>query len=361
MPRKPPITEARYLPFVDWLKTIGIALIVYGHVAAATTVTWTPPVYPKQLGVAFFVFATGFTLARETRDRFRVVYNRYFEVYFFGLVFACMMAVIGSVFWSDPNESNFLPLLAGLNVLVNDFPANPTTWYIGTYLHLLLLWAVVLRKVRIRWWMLAAACALEIALRSVLIETQGRFIAYMMASNWLTVFMLGLAWGRNEARGSDIRSRVGAVLLFVGWPLLASLARWDLTFPFMTIQGLSSAAAGAVLVSLAASFVYIGFTVAAYRLTVDAPAPALVRFIARNTSIIFIAHMPFYYLLEYVLGPIVTSYGLRVGVEFLLCLGGLAIVSEGVRRVAPPVVLRERIAHRTAVLFGSATVASSRV
>ena len=40
-----------------------MTVIVYGHVSRAVAVT--APIYPKQLGVAFFLFASGFTLARE--------------------------------------------------------------------------------------------------------------------------------------------------------------------------------------------------------------------------------------------------------------------------------------------------------
>ena len=39
-------------PFVDWMKAAGMSLIVYGHVAHATTVPLTPPIYLKQFGVA---------------------------------------------------------------------------------------------------------------------------------------------------------------------------------------------------------------------------------------------------------------------------------------------------------------------
>src|SRR3954454_22974175 len=53
----------RLYPFVDWMKALGMTVIVYGHVTRA--VPLTAPIYPKQLGVAFFLFASGFTLARE--------------------------------------------------------------------------------------------------------------------------------------------------------------------------------------------------------------------------------------------------------------------------------------------------------
>jgi hypothetical protein len=352
--------RAQYLPFADWLKALGLALIVWGHVAASTTVSWAPPIYPKQLGVAFFVFVTGFTLARERRDRTRVLYNRYFEVFLFGLLFALMMSAVGMVLWSDPNESNYLPLVFGLNVLMNDFPANPTTWYIGTYLHLLLFWALVLRGVRIRGWMLVVACASEIALRAILVETQGVYVAYMFLSNWLTVLFLGLAFGQRDAR--DERHRVPrtwapVLMLILVWPLLMAFVGWKLTFPFMSLVD-GDSAAGTLAVSAAVSFVYITYTLAAYRVTVSFPASAFVQFIARNTTVVFIAHMPVYYALEYMLLSNIQSYGPRVTIEFLVCLPGLAVVSEVIRRVVQPTVLRDRLAARLDRLLGLTLAAS---
>src|SRR6478672_3451877 len=75
------------LSFIDWMKTAGIVVIVVGHVAARTSDWMTPPIYPKQLGVAFFVFVTGYTLAREQRPVWRVLFNRLFDVYVFGILF----------------------------------------------------------------------------------------------------------------------------------------------------------------------------------------------------------------------------------------------------------------------------------
>ena len=54
-------------------------VIVYGHTAGNNVVHTTDPFNPKQLGVAFFVFATGFSLAHEQRPPLRTLYNRLFE------------------------------------------------------------------------------------------------------------------------------------------------------------------------------------------------------------------------------------------------------------------------------------------
>ena len=74
-----------------------MSLIVYGHVAHATTVPLTPPIYLKQFGVAFFLFATGFTLARERRGAGETVFNRLFQVYLFGLSLAFLLTILSVV------------------------------------------------------------------------------------------------------------------------------------------------------------------------------------------------------------------------------------------------------------------------
>lgn len=335
----------RHLPFVDWLKAVGIALIVYGHVAAATTTTWTPPVYPKQLGVAFFVWAMGYTLARTRHRPWSVVYNRYFEVLLFGSVCAILMSAVGLVQSGDIAESNYLPLALGLNVVMNAFPANPTTWFIGTYLHLLLFWAVVLRNTRITFWVLASICLLEILARAMLVHWAGSFVAYMLILNWLTVFLMGIAMGQRWPGYSQVH-RVAptlAIALIILWPVALGYVGWELTFPFMTPTGPISVV-GAVGTSAAVSFVYVAYTYAACQLAFLCPRARFVEFIARNTLIVFIAHMPVYYALEALLRPVVHDYSLRVTIEFLVCLFGIALLSEGVRTLIRPTELRDAIA-----------------
>ncbi len=359
---------SRYLPFVDTMKAAGMALIVYGHVAAGTWAHATPPVYGKQIGVAFFVFLTGFTLSRERRSSARTVYNRYFEILFFGVVAAVVMSAIGVWLWGDPNESNYMPLVLGSNVLMNDFPPNPTTWYIGTYLHILVLW-VAIRRVELAPWMIAAGWLLELGLRATLMQTQGLFVAYMFLPNWLTVFLIGMLFGRHEiglrpAHGRDEESRPRAAAMVallgvvVGWPLLASLVNWELTFPFMTIAGVNPVAS-ALLVSLGVSFVYLAYTLTTYYVALGIPAFAVTQFIARNTIVVFIAHMPVYYALEYFLVPLVPNYGIRVTIEFLVCLPVLAVFSEYLRRLIRPDILRQQLADRFEPVVRSRMATSS--
>jgi hypothetical protein len=345
--------QRQYHPFIDWLKAAGLALIVFGHVAARTSLFATPPVYQKQLGVAFFVFVTGFTLACEQRPRWRVVYNRVFEVCVVGLLFALLMSAIGLRFWNDANESNYLPLIGITTLYMNDFPANPTTWYIGTYIHLVMIWAIVLRRVRVTLWMLLAVAATEIVVRAGLTVGVGRYTSYMFFGNWMMLLMLGMWTGQRDRRQLT-ESRWGALMVLVaiavGWPLLVRGLPWRLAFPFMD---LGTGGTAVLMMSAMVSIVYVAYTLAAYTFVRTLPRSAVVQFFARNTVFVFITHMPVYYMLEHTLVP-VTSYGVRVTLEFLVCFIALAFVSEAFRCVLRPELLRERLGARlTALLDGA--------
>ena len=318
------------LPFADWLKACGLALIVWGHVAAATTPRWTPPVYPKQLGVAFFVFVTGFTLARETRPAWRVVYNRYFEVFVIGLLFALFMSAVGLVLWSDVNESNYLPLLGGTNIVLNDFPANPTTWYVGTYLHLLVIWALLLRRVRLGISILVIAGLAEVLVRAVLVAAAGPFPAYMAFSNWMTVFLLGMIVGQRHRNRLGNLPVVAGVLSCAAYTAMSNQLTWGRTFPLMSLA--EPMPGVGLMTAFLVTCVYLGFTGAAYALLSRLPASKIASFLARNTVFVFVVHMPVYYLLEYALRPVVPGYGPRVLIEFVICLFVLAFVSEALHR-----------------------------
>ena len=174
-------------PFIDWMKAIGMLVIVLGHTGGYALVpSHITPFNPKQLGVVFFFLVMGYTLAREQRPRTPSVYNRFFEVFLFGFAFAILLSLIGVMRYvaNAPGTelpfsgrglqlSNFLPFVFGLNVFFNNFPANPSTWYIGTYLHVLLLWAFLLRPLRVRWPLLVVSFGFEIVIRAVLMNRLG--------------------------------------------------------------------------------------------------------------------------------------------------------------------------------------------
>jgi hypothetical protein len=345
------------------MKALGMSAIVYGHVAHATTVPLTPPIYLKQFGVAFFLFATGFTLARERRSAGETVFNRLFQVYLFGLSLAVLLTILSAIGGGRGAPSNYLPFFLGVNVVFNNFPANPTTWYLGTYIHLILIWAVCLRHVRIRSWMVLAAIAAEIVIRALLISAEAPYVAYMLLTNWISVFLLGMARGAEaDEEGRAIHKGYAAALIagLAVWGVAMRFLPFEPTFPFMSLAGWPPAA-GLAFVSASVSFLYVGTTVLlfeAIRHIETTPAP--VAFIARNSLIIFLVHMPIYYLLGPVLAAWTTSYWTRAGIQLLVCLPGLALMSEGIVAVVRPGQLRGPVfewINRRGRIAGHAAVA----
>lgn len=336
------------LPFIDWMKCLGITLIVIGHVSKYTD-RLIPPIYPKQLGVAFFLFATGCSLARQTRPSREVVFKRLFEVYLFGIAFALLMSAITYSQIGDLAESNYLPFLLGSNVAFDNFPANPTTWFIGTYIHIVLLWALLLRGLRIGPQVLIAVVVVEILLRAILTEAAGLMVAYMVLPNWAAVFLLGLSCGQGEKEGREEASPVGLAryliglgLLIVTWPALVNPWVAERSFPFMRLAA-GPRLISPVLTSATVTLAYVTYTWLTYQVTNRLRPSAVARFIARNTLIIFIAHMPVFYALRGPLAQWTNNYGLKVGIQFTACLPVLALVSELINRAVRPKHLRDRI------------------
>ena len=108
-----------YTPAIDWLKCLGITLIVYGHVAAWAPLADLPPIYSKQLGVAFFLFASGFSLSVETREPRHVAFNRLFEIYLFGIPCAVLVSVVSFA-------ATVRPLSAGLKPVCLEMLSSPS-------------------------------------------------------------------------------------------------------------------------------------------------------------------------------------------------------------------------------------------
>ena len=343
-------------PFLDWMKAIGIALVVYGHVAHATTVPLTPPIYLKQFGVTLFLFVTGFTLAGERRSAAGVLFARLFPMYLYGVSLAALLTGVGLLTGTGTGPSNLLPFLAGVNVVLDHFPANPSTWYIGMYVHVLLIWAWLFRSVRVQWWMIGAALLVEIPSRALVLAYAGPYPAYMIATSWITVFLLGMLYGSREHAVERTSPMPYLVLLIVGgvtWAQIASsLAPVD-TFPFMTLPGLDALPA-AFAVSIAASTLYFAVTALVFQITRRLPAPAVVRFAARNSSIVFLAHMPIFFALNPVLAGAGVPYAGRVAIQLAVCGAGLALLSEAIGRIVPADALRARLLAR----FGEGAPAS---
>ena len=125
-------------------------------------------------------------------------------------------------------------------------------------------------------------------------------------------------------------------LLVVVWPSIT----WPLmdptdSFPFVWRFTTGSTPVNLGVTSAAVTLLYTAHAWSIYRIARGLQDWALVRFFARNTLFIFIAHMPVYYAIQ----PLLVS---RIGkptsvvVLFFVCFVGLALVSEVLRRVMRP-------------------------
>lgn len=324
-----------YLPFIDWMKFLGMFVIVYGHSPGGWLWQPTDPFNIKQLGVVCFVFATGISLAREQRSQMRVVFNRLFDMYAVGIGYAIILSVVFYFAINDIQESNYSPYLLGMNVFLNYFPANPTTWYIGMYLHLILLWVFVLRHVRVRLWMIVASAILEIPVRAYLMSSAGDFVAYMMITNWLSIFLAGLWIGQ---RGVVVRDETGKALmialcmlglLFI-WPHFVSNFLGNVgtySFPFMRIM-MEGDLSILLTTSAAVTFLYLVHLVLIYQVTLRLPESAIVKFFARNTVFVFVVHIPLVFHFNDAFYAVVDSVLIRVIISILAYYVLLAIISE---------------------------------
>ncbi len=346
-----PLAAEGYVPFIDWLKCLGMLVIVYGHVAGWAPLATMPPILSKQFGVALFMFIIGYSLSRETRSRWRVAFNRLFEIYLFGLALALILSVTTYLSIGRLQISNYAPFLGGANVIFNFFPANPTTWYLGTYLHVILLWAAFGYRLRVTTAILLGSLLIEITVRALLIETAGRFVAYMLLTNWSTPLLLGAWYGQRSGAAGPQRS-IGAwpaVLGLTGglvlWAAVAAHLPFTPEFPFMKLA-VGDPFVGSLVVSALISALYAGVTWLTFQAVLKLPAPAPVRFVARNTLIIFLAHMPLYYVMEPALAGWIDSRLLRSVLYAVASVIGLGLLSEGLHRLVKPRELRDRFIGR---------------
>ena len=339
--------------FIDWLKAVGMFLIVFGHYFGEPFNQFTQPIYFKQLGVAFFVFVMGWGLARETRPHWQVVYNRLFPMYFWGMVITVFLSTVFFIIEGRMSLSNYFPFVAGLNVFADSFPANPTSWFIGTYLHILLLWGVLLRRLQITKSILIMVLIGELVIRAFWIDLDRLFTGYMLISNWITVFLLGMYMFQQK----DNHNNIKAVIVLLAWTLLlfawASLFnQFNLTnsFPFKELLNWG-ALQNSFAISGAVSFVYIANTLLAVRFFSHIPANRVVRFFSRNTIVIFIGHMPFYAIAEPLARVFVKEgWGTRA-MNVLIMYVGLALVSELLHKVVDINKLKTKLQIRLKQLW----------
>ena len=207
-------------------------------------------------------------------------------------------------------------------------------------------------------WPFAATCWLERMLHPGREEFFG-FWAHMALTNWATLLVLGMWCGQQSESGAVknagllmVAGECVALIALLGlWPTLLGKIALSADFPFAQIRT-APASIRWLTTSAAVSFLYLTYTWLVFRLAQRLPLPRLIGFLARNTLIVFIVHMPLIFWLTPRFYPLVPQGGLRVllnlGIFFLLP----ACLSEVLRRVVRPVwwrdMLRERVVARWA-------------
>jgi hypothetical protein len=187
--------------------------------------------------------------------------------------------------------------------------------------------------------------AIEIPVRTMLIAWAGPYVAYMMLTNWLAVFLAGLAWGARpdtQPRGSSLPYVVALGGGLTVWALAMRAVGFTPLFPFMTIDRWPLLA-GTLAISAAASILYLSATLLTFGAMRRLTAPGPVRFLARHSLVIVLAHMPIFFALNPVLSEMGVSYAAKVVIHLVLYLPGLALLSAIVVRVIQPNAIADRL------------------
>lgn len=291
--------KIKHQAFIDLMKAVGMLLIIFGHIIGDPSNFYnqlTQPVHTKQIGVAFFIFVTGWGLANNTRPPLKAVYNRIFAFYFYGILFAIFISILFIFLKGDTNPSNYLPFFFGANVFFNNFPANPTTWYIGTYLHMLLFWYFFMQGKTIEKKHLVIAFIFENLVRCIFLAWDKDFIAYMLFPNWLTVFLLGMYLHKKRQKDTTPKVLIFIIawLSFTAiWTYLTRLIGFDGAFPFRNMT--SDFPMALLIESVLVSATYIINTLFFFEIARRLPGCSLISFLARATLITVIVHMPIVY------------------------------------------------------------------
>ena len=327
----------KHQSFVDWMKAIGMLLIVIGHVIGGPYHIFNEvnqPIYTKQLGVSFFVFVMGWGLANETRNGIFVVYNRLFAMYFWGLLAAVTLSVIFFFVSGDLVESNYLPFFFGINVLFDNFPANPTTWYIGTYLHILLFWLFVTKGKKVGIGQIILAAILENLIRCIILYYNKDFIAYMLLPNWLTVFLLGSYFSDKQ---DGLWSKRTTILLITWFAVMAAWSNVEILVPFnegFPWRDFVHASIWTLPVrSALITVIYVFNTIVAFEVFRCLRLFKPISFFARNTIIIFIAHMPIIFQFSSQYYNLFESRAVGSWSLIIVIFVGLGLFSEAMQRM----------------------------
>ena len=329
--------NTKHQDFIDLMKATGMFLIVYGHIVGDPSNLYNllaQPVHTKQVGVAFFVFLTGWGLANNTRQPLRTVFNRIFPFYFYGILFSIFLSVLFLFIYSDTNASNYMPYMLGVNVFFNHFPANPTTWYIGTYLHLLLLWYFFMQGKAVTKTQLVVAFIIENVVRSIFMALQQDFIAYILLPNLLTVFLLGMYLQQNRQKPSS----PVVFLLIVVWvgvfmfsTRVANVIGFDGAFPFRNMS--ADFPMSVPVESLLISATYLVHTLLFFEIARRLPGHSIISFFARGTLITVIIHMPLIYETSRSFYNLFASDDVARIVFIFAIYIGTAIIAETINRL----------------------------
>jgi len=289
-------SNIKHQNFIDLMKAVGMFLIIYGHIVGDPSNLYNllaQPVHTKQIGVAFFVFLTGWGLANNTRQPLRTVFNRIFPFYFYGILFSLFLSALFFFIKDDTNPSNYMPYVLGINVFFNYFPANPTTWYIGAYLHILLFWYFFFQGKTIGKRHLVLAFIIENVVRSIFLAWEKDYTAYMLLTNWLTVFLLGMYLHQKQQESTSpfvfvlIIAWVGVIIFSTS---VANVIGFDGAFPFRNMT--SDFSLSVPFESLLISATYIVHTWLFFEIARRLPGHAIISFFASATLITVIIHMP---------------------------------------------------------------------
>jgi len=159
------------------------------------------------------------------------------------------------------------------------------------------------------------------------------------------VFLLGMSMRdrAQEAKHAALPVYVlGLTILLITWTFGMRQVALDGAFPFRNFVGM----AGSAVVlprSACVTFLYVAYTWLVFEITRRLPGYAIVAFFARNTLLIFIAHMPLLFALQQPLNSMVPSYWPRMALSMLILYPGLAIVSELTMRMLQPEKLRDAL------------------
>jgi hypothetical protein len=239
-----------------------------------------------------------------------------------------------------------------VNVFFNAFPANPSLWYIGTYIHLLIAWALFLRHLRVQLWMFLLVVPAEVFIRALLMVTAGDFVAYQALTNWASVLLLGMYLGQQSAgdrldasRFSLVAWGAALVLVIEIWLFVTKAVGVTESNPFGRLL-IDGKVAELLVTATSISLIYLSWAVLGFQIFRRLPAGPVVRFFARNSMLIFIIHMPLVYALSNWLYriPGVDKPGfVRLAVNLLVFYVGVGLLSEWLRKIARPTEIKNAL------------------